>query len=151
MLKYFAKKKWASQVISFWNYRLDKVGLLKCLKGGVPENLWTINILKGPKDCLNVDGGIFFHIFPSLQKEISLENLLLVVSEILRLFVNLLTPDEKHSLSVKASAKNNQFKCNYLKIEKYFLSFLLHFRSMHKIMNTLKKKMSLKGYLFLKF
>ena len=45
----------------------------------------------------------FFHIFWSLWKEISSKNSVLVVSEILRLFVNILTPDEKYSLSEKAS------------------------------------------------
>ena len=45
----------------------------------------------------------FCHIFWSLWKKISSKNSVLVVSEILRLFVNILTPDEKYSLSVKAS------------------------------------------------
>ena len=57
------KKRWASQVISFWNYRRDKARLLKCLKGCVPENFWTIIILKCQKDCLNVDGSIFVILF----------------------------------------------------------------------------------------
>ena len=33
---------------------------------------------------------------------------------------------------------------------KYFLNFFLHFQTPKKIRNTLKKKMSLGGYLFLK-
>ena len=45
----------------------------------------------------------FCHIFWSLWKKISSKNSVLVVSEILRLFVNILTPDDKYSLSVKAS------------------------------------------------
>ena len=45
----------------------------------------------------------FCHIFWSLWKETSPKNSLLVVSEILKLFVNILAPDEKSSLSVKAS------------------------------------------------
>ena len=45
----------------------------------------------------------FSHIFWSLWKKISSKNSVLVVSEVLRLFVNILTPDEKSSLSVKAS------------------------------------------------
>ena len=45
----------------------------------------------------------FSHIFWSLWKKISSKNSVLVVSEILRLFVNILTPDDKYSLSVKAS------------------------------------------------
>ena len=45
----------------------------------------------------------FCHIFWSLLKEISSKNSVLLVSEMLRLFVNILTPDDKYSLSVKAS------------------------------------------------
>ena len=45
----------------------------------------------------------FCHVVWSFRKEISSENSVLVVSEILKLFVNILTPDEKNSLSVKAS------------------------------------------------
>ena len=43
------------------------------------------------------------HVFWSVWKDISQKNFLIVVSEILRLFVNILTPDEKYSLSVKGS------------------------------------------------
>ena len=45
----------------------------------------------------------FCQIFWLLWKKISSRNSVLVVSEILRLFVNILTPDDKYSLSVKAS------------------------------------------------
>ena len=45
----------------------------------------------------------FSHIFWSHWKEIRSNSSLLVVSEILRLFLNILTPDDKYSLSVKAS------------------------------------------------
>ena len=44
----------------------------------------------------------FCHIFWSLWKEISSKNSLLVVSEILRLFANIMTPDDMYSLSLKA-------------------------------------------------
>ena len=57
-----------------------------------------------------------------------------------RLFVNILTPDDKYCLSVKASVYPNKFKCNYLKIKKYYLSFSLHFQNLHQIWNTLKKR-----------
>ena len=39
----------------------------------------------------------------SLWKKIRLENSVLVISEILRHFINILTPDDKYSLLVKAS------------------------------------------------
>ena len=45
----------------------------------------------------------FCHIYWSLWEEMSLENSFLVVSEILRLFLNILTPNDKYSLPVKAS------------------------------------------------
>ena len=45
----------------------------------------------------------FCQILWSLWKEITSKNFVLVVSKILRLFVNILTPDRKYSLSVKAS------------------------------------------------
>ena len=60
----------------------------------------------------------FRDIFLLLWKKYSSKNSVLVVSEILRLFVNMLTPNEKYSLSVKASVQRNQFKCNYFKNEK---------------------------------
>ena len=44
----------------------------------------------------------FYNIFWSLLKEISSKKSVLVVSEILRLSVNILTPDDKYSFSVKA-------------------------------------------------
>ena len=98
------RKRSASEVICFWNYRLQKAGLLKLLKSPLREHLWIVNILKRPKDCLNKSAGhLSCNVFWSLLNEISSENSVLVVSEILRLFVNILTPGEKCSISVKAS------------------------------------------------
>ena len=57
------KKRWASEIICFWNYRLQKAGLLKCLKSPVSEHLWPVNILKAPKSCLNVHGSSFVRLF----------------------------------------------------------------------------------------
>ena len=62
------KKKWASEVISFWNYRLKKAGLLKCLKSPVSEHLWAVNMLSGPKHCLNQHRSIFFVFFHQYEK-----------------------------------------------------------------------------------
>ena len=46
-------------MISFWNYGLQKVGLLKCLQGCVSEHLRTVNMLKCLKDRLNSHFSIF--------------------------------------------------------------------------------------------
>ena len=104
--------------------------------------------VKGSETLLKSARQNFWHIFWSLWKEISSKSSVLVISEILRLFVNILTPDDKYSLSVKAGVQRNQFKSNYVKIKKYFLNVFLHFQNLDKIWNTWKKKMSLRGYLF---
>ena len=45
----------------------------------------------------------FCQIFSSLWKKISSKNSVLVLPEILRVFVNMLTPDDKYSFLVKQS------------------------------------------------
>ena len=64
------------------------------------------------KDSQHVKGSETLHksarqyfslIFWSLCKKISSKNFVLKLTEILRLFVNILTPDDKYSLLVKAS------------------------------------------------
>ena len=59
--------------------------------------------VKGSETLLKSAQQYFCHIFLSLWKVIRSKNSFLVASEILRLFVNILTPDDKDSLSVKAS------------------------------------------------
>ena len=58
--------------------------------------------VKGSERLLKSAVQYFCHIFWSLRKEISSKNSVLVVSEILGLFLNILTPDKKYSLSVNA-------------------------------------------------
>ena len=64
----------------------------------------------------------------------------LEVSEILRLFLTIVTPYNMYILSVKASVYRNQFRCNYLTTKKSFLNFFLHFQDLHKILNAFKKQ-----------
>ena len=51
----------------------------------------------------------------------------LVTSEIFRLFVNKLTPDDKYSRRCMHTFSDNNFKRLYLKKERLFVHFLLHF------------------------
>ena len=95
--------------------------------------------VKISKRCLKSARHYFCHIFWSLWKEITSKDSLLLVSQILRLLVNILTPDDKYFVSVKSSLWRNQFKCNYLEIKKYFPSFLLRFRNLHKFGILLNK------------
>ena len=66
----------------------------------------------------------------------------LVWSEILRLFVNTLTADNKYSLyNVHNFAQQVQTPLSQK--QKTFCGFLLHFWNVHEIQNILKKKMSI--------
>ena len=59
--------------------------------------------VKGNKTLLKSPWQYFCDIFWSLWEKMSLVNYFLVVSEILKLFVNILTPYKKYSLSATAS------------------------------------------------
>ena len=60
--------------------------------------------VKGSKRLLNFSVVLASDIFWSLRNKITSKNSILLVSEILRLFVDILTPDDKYSLSVKGSS-----------------------------------------------
>ena len=70
------KKRWRSDVICFWSFILQKPKLPKCLKSHVSEHLWTVNILKGPKYCLNPHGSIFFIFFDHSERKSARKNLI---------------------------------------------------------------------------
>ena len=98
-----SKNSRASEVISLRNYWLGKAELLKCAKKTRVKTLMDSQHFKGSETLLKSARQFFCHIFWSLLKKISSKNSFLEVSEILRLFVNILTPDDNYSLSVKAS------------------------------------------------
>ena len=92
------KKRWASEIICFWNYRLQKAGLLKCLKNVASEHLLSSQHVKPSKTLLKSARQYFCHIFWPVWNKISSKSYVLVLSRILRLFFNILTPDEKYAL-----------------------------------------------------
>ena len=106
--------------------------------------------VKRSERLLKSGGQYFCQIFWWLWKKFGWKNLVLVGSEILRLLFNILTPDEKYSLSVKPSVQRNKFKSIYLQIKNYFLYFLLHLRDVQKNWNTFNKKINLEGDFILK-
>ena len=59
--------------------------------------------VKGSETLFKFSLQYFSHIFWSLWNEITSKKIFLIVFEILRLFVKILTPDDKYSLSVKPS------------------------------------------------
>ena len=58
---------------------------------------------KGPETLIKITQHYFCQTFLTPWKKMFSKNSFLVVSETFRLFVNQLTPDDKYSLSLKAS------------------------------------------------
>ena len=63
----------------------------------------------------------------------------LVTSQIFRLSLNTLTPDDKYSVAICRLSDNN-FKLLYLKKERLFLGFLLNSWNVHEILKVPQKK-----------
>ena len=66
----------------------------------------------------------------------------LITSEIFRLFVNTLTPDDKYSRR-NMQIFLQQFQTPISQKGNTFFDFLLHFWNVHEIWNILKKKASI--------
>ena len=96
--------------------------------------------VKGSERLLKSARQYFCYIFRSLWMKVSSKSCVLVLSETFRVFVKILTPDQKYSLSVKASVYFNQSKCYSLQTKKHFRNFFRHFKNLHKICNNLKEK-----------
>ena len=67
------------------------------------RTLMKSEYVKGSERVLEYARHKFCHIFWSFRKKIISKNSVLVVSKMLRLFVNIVTPDDKYSASLKAS------------------------------------------------
>ena len=70
------KKRWVWELIFFWNYRLQKAGLLKCPKNRVSGHLRTVNMLKVPKHSINLHGSIFLIFFDQSERKSAQKTLL---------------------------------------------------------------------------
>ena len=81
--------------------------------------------VKGSEKLLKSERHYFCHIFWLFRKKISSKNSILVVSEILRHFVNILTPDEMYCLSVKASVSRKHSNGITCKPKNVFWIFLI--------------------------
>ena len=67
-----------------------------------------------------------FHIYWSLWSQLSQTNCLLVISEFLRLFVNILTPNDKYSLLDRDNLRQ-PIQMQLSQKQNHFLNLFLHF------------------------
>ena len=99
----------------FRNYRLRKKSSDKCLKSPVLEHPLIVNMLKEPKHYWN-------NMFAILWAILSGKMSLLVIFEILELFIDTFTTDDKYFFKIVRICRN-QFKWKYLKKTKNFSRF----------------------------
>ena len=83
--------------------------------------------VKGSEILLKSAWQYFSHIFWLLLKKTSSRKSFLVVSDILGHFVNILTPDEKYSLSVKAQCLTESIQMILSQNQKMFPEFFSEF------------------------
>ena len=69
------KKRWASVVICFWNYRQQKECLLKFQKSPMSEHLRTVNMLSSPKHTISLHSSIFPWFFDQCERKSARKNL----------------------------------------------------------------------------
>ena len=91
-----------------------------------------MNVLTGLKDFWNQHGTHYYSLFSQIRGKLSWKKSLSVWYEILRLFVNALTPDDKYSVSNMQDLPLH-FQTLLSQKEKTFSDFFLHFRNVHKI------------------
>ena len=77
--------------------------------------------------------------FPSLLGELIWKISPLVISEILEVFVNTLSADDKYPVQDCESLALS-IQMHYLRCEKHFLNFLFRLWDLHQILKALKKK-----------
>ena len=81
----------------------------------------------------------FYQIFQSFWQSLSWEMFLLKICEILWLFVNTLTTDDKYSLCYRESLRQT-IQVQLSKKQKPFVSLMPNFRNLFHVLNILKKK-----------
>ena len=95
--------------------------LNKCLKKLASEHLATANMLSSLKPCTTALPSYCFITLPKRE----LEKIRLTVSQILGVFANTLTADDKYSLRHRSNLPQ-PIQLQLSKKQKIFLHFLLH-------------------------
>ena len=112
----------------FW-----KLGAPKYMLRSIPKkSRFRESVEKGHGKCaqtlLQIEGEPIYHIYGSLETQLSYKKSLLVISKISKLFPNTLSADGKYSLLIE-TIERNQFIWNYLENKKLFFNFFLDFRN----------------------
>ena len=140
---FWEKKEEYPTLTYYWNYCIRKTCLLKRLKGLDSAHHSLINVLTSFETLLRLARllalFLFFHEF---EDKLSGKKSALVTSEIFRLFVNTLTPDDKYSPRNMQIFLDNNFKRLYLKKKwQFFLTiFCSYFWNVHETWEHFERK-----------
>ena len=128
----------------FRSYRIWKAWLDKCLNS--PVSWHQGQDVKGSQTLVKSPWDYFYQIVLSLWGKITWKTSLLLIFELLRHFFKTLFPDDKYSL---CNIWNLQelYQMQLSKTLKPYFHLSVHFWNLHQILNILKKKMTLLGYL----
>ena len=119
-----------------WHCRHRRTWLLRCLKSLVlEEHPSAVNMLKGPEYCRNLHNSTFISHFITTRE---IRTSLLLISEIVRLFVDTLTAEDTYSVCNRGALL--QPIPVQLSNKKKFCRFSLNFKSLHHILKILKNK-----------
>ena len=130
----FSKKRWPSWLMYFRTDALAKTWLDKSLKSLVSEDTLKNNMVNGPKHCSKLNHSTFI-IFIDPCEDNSVRKIrsswygkswdCLLTHWLLTTSILLLIE----------TIDSNIFRCNYLRNEKYFPNFFLHFGNWNSILN----------------
>ena len=137
--KHFEIKSWSASLMFFRSYRLSKSWLEHSLKTAVSENALTVNTWKCPKNLWNIHGTTFIMCFYDIERSWFRKCLPYYSVKYWGCFLTYWLP-MANILGKIEGICYSQFKCNYLKKEKYLTIFLFYFWNLHQISKILEKR-----------
>ena len=125
----------------FWTYRLQKTWLDKCLKSPVWEDSATSNVVNRPKLCWNLNHSTFTIFTDPCEGNSGWKSLCDWYAKFYDCLLTHWLPMTS-ILFLTEVIYCNIFRCNFLRIERYFPNFLffLHSRSSHSILKFSTKR-----------
>ena len=132
----------------FWSYGLRKRWLDKCLKSPLSEDPSTSKMGNGPKHCWNVKESTLTTFIDTYEGNYGWKSLSEWYAKSYDSFLTHWLPMTS-ILFLTEAIYCNIFRYNYLRNQKHFLYFILHFLNLYSILNSFRKKMALISGLFL--
>ena len=132
----------------FWTYGLRNTWLDKCLKSPFSEDPSTSNMVNGPKNSWNLNHSTFTIFIDYCEGNSGRKNLSEPYAKSWNCLLThwlLLTSN----IFLTEAIYCNMFICNYLRNEKLFQNFFLHFLNLYSILKIFKKMMTLTAHVVL--